>query len=82
MFNEIILFLREFKEYFFSVGVQPMMIPLNSAVSDKYREFGVKNLQDRLKWQTLDGENTYKVRLERIEILKSVLDERILTIDK
>jgi radical SAM superfamily enzyme YgiQ (UPF0313 family) len=82
MFNETILFLREFKEYFFSVGVQPMMIPLNSAVSDRYREFGVKNLQDRLKWQTLDGENTYDVRLERIEILKSVLDERILTIDK
>lgn len=84
MFEETVQFLREYNTYFAGVGAQPMMIVPNSAVHDHYQDFGVDfvNSREYLRWQTLDASNTYDVRLKRLELIKSVLDGRIMTIDK
>jgi anaerobic magnesium-protoporphyrin IX monomethyl ester cyclase len=84
MFGETLEFLKEYKTYFSSVGAQPMMIVPNSRVYDRYDEFGLDQ-DERSKlvnWQTIDGTNTHEVRLKRLEILKAVLDDKIITIDK
>ncbi len=75
-------FLVEFKDYFTTVSVQPMMIVKNSLVYDKPEDFGVDCVNDWLTWQTTDGTNNYDIRLKRVEILQSALGTKILTIDK
>jgi radical SAM superfamily enzyme YgiQ (UPF0313 family) len=82
MFLETKEFLAEFKDYFGAVGVQPMMIVKNSVVYDKPEHFGVECVDDGLRWQTTDGMNNYDIRQKRIEIIKSVLDGNVITIDK
>jgi radical SAM superfamily enzyme YgiQ (UPF0313 family) len=81
MFQTTKEFIDEYKEYFV-VGVQPMMIVKNSLVYDRYEDFGIVDRNDWLEWQTRDGTNTYEVRLQRVEILRSVLDGKLTTIDK
>jgi len=75
-------FLEEFKDYFTAVSVQPMMIVKNSLVHDEPEHFGVECVDDSLRWQTADGKNNYDARLKRVEIIKSVLDGKAITIDK
>jgi hypothetical protein len=75
-------FLAEFKDYLGPVGVQPMMIVKNSLVYHKPKDFGVECVDDPLRWQTIDGTNNYDIRLKRVEVLKSVLDGKIVTIDR
>ncbi|MBN1363945.1 MAG: B12-binding domain-containing radical SAM protein [Syntrophaceae bacterium] len=81
MFLKTKEFVKEFKDYIV-VGIQPMMLVKNSLVSDKPEDFGIKPGSDWLKWQTLDGTNTYDIRLQRVEALRSVLDGKLITIDK
>lgn len=81
MFLKTKEFVKEFKDYL-AVSIQPMMIVKNSLVSDKPQDFGIEPGSDWLKWQTLDGTNTYEIRLQRIEALKVVLGSKLLTIDK
>jgi radical SAM superfamily enzyme YgiQ (UPF0313 family) len=83
MFQDTVNFIREHKDYFSTVGVIPMLILANSMVCDKPQEFGLdsENTREPLKWQLSDGSNTYEMRLKRVEILKSVLDEKIVTVD-
>jgi radical SAM superfamily enzyme YgiQ (UPF0313 family) len=75
-------FLAEFKDYFTAVSVQPMMIVKNSLVYEKPEDFGVECVDDSLRWQTADGINNYDTRLKRVELIKSVLDGNVITIDK
>jgi radical SAM superfamily enzyme YgiQ (UPF0313 family) len=82
MLLETKTFLNEYKDYFATVGVQPMMIAKNSLVYDKPALFGVDCKDDWLKWQTADGTNNYDIRLKRLEILQSALGTKIMTIDK
>jgi len=84
MFSETVEFFKEYKKYFSNVGAQTMMILPNSRVGDNYDEFGInhENAPDYLKWQSKDGNNNYEVRLKRLDMLKAVLDEKIITIDK
>jgi radical SAM superfamily enzyme YgiQ (UPF0313 family) len=83
MFQETLHFVRDYKEYFSSVGVIPMLILNNSLVYDKPQQFGLdfENLREPLKWQSSDGSNTYETRLKRVEILTSVLKEKVVTVD-
>jgi len=74
--------LAEFKDYFTAVSVQPMMIVKNSLVHEKPEHFGVECVDDSLRWQTTDGLNNYDIRLKRVEVIKSVLDGNIITIDR
>ena len=82
MFLETKDFLINFKNYFDAVGVQPMMIVKNSSVYDKHKQFGVECVDDFLRWQTNDGLNNYDIRQKRVEILKSVLGDKIIQIGK
>jgi len=84
MFFETVEFFREYKKYFSNVGAQTMMILPNSRVGDNYDEFGIdhENVPDYLKWQAKGGNNNYEERLKRLDLLKSVLDEKIILIDK
>jgi len=81
MFLKTKEFVKEFKDYLV-VGIQPMMIVKNSLVCDKPEDFGMEPGSDWLKWQTIDGTNTYDIRLQRVEALRSVLDGKLITIDK
>ena len=81
MFLKTKEFVAEYKKYF-SVSVQPMMIVENSLVHSRPEDFGVASESDWLKWQTLDGTNNYDIRLNRVEVLRSVLGGKIQTIDK
>jgi anaerobic magnesium-protoporphyrin IX monomethyl ester cyclase len=81
MFLKTKEFVAEYKSYF-TVTVQPMMIANNSLVHTRPEDFGVASGSDWLKWHTLDGTNNYDVRLNRVEILKSVLNGDVQTIDK
>jgi anaerobic magnesium-protoporphyrin IX monomethyl ester cyclase len=81
MFLETKQFIAEYGKYC-AVSVQPMNITKNSLVYDKPEDFGIADKNDWLKWQTIDGTNTYDIRLQRIEILRSVLDGKLGTIDK
>jgi anaerobic magnesium-protoporphyrin IX monomethyl ester cyclase len=81
MFQTTKEFIAEYKEYFV-VGVQPMMVVRNSLVYDRSEDFGIVDKNDWLEWQTLDGTNTYEIRLQRVEILRSVLEGKLKTIDK
>jgi radical SAM superfamily enzyme YgiQ (UPF0313 family) len=84
MFGETVVFLQEYKRYFSKIGVQPMMIVNNSIVYEKYQQYGIDyaNSRDGLKWKSIDGSNNYEMRLERVEQLKSLLKDKIITIDK
>jgi anaerobic magnesium-protoporphyrin IX monomethyl ester cyclase len=84
MFGETLVFLREYRRYFSKVSVQPMMIVNNSLVYEKYQQYGIDyaNSRDGLKWKSIDGSNNYEMRLERVEQLKSLLKDKIITIDK
>ena len=75
-------FLTEYKDFLAAVSVQPMIIVKNSLVYDKPELFGVNRGDDWLRWETTDGMNNYDVRLKRVEIIKSVLDGNVITIDK
>jgi anaerobic magnesium-protoporphyrin IX monomethyl ester cyclase len=81
MFLKTKEFIAEYKDYF-SVSVQPMMIAKNSLVCDKPEDFGLTDGSDWLKWQTIDETNTYDIRLQRVEILRSILDGKLGTIEK
>ena len=82
MLLETKAFLAEYKDFFAAVSVQPMMVVKNSLVYDKPELFGVNRGDDGLRWETTDGMNNYDVRLKRVEIIKSVLDGNVITIDK
>ncbi|MGO9532064.1 MAG: B12-binding domain-containing radical SAM protein [Syntrophobacteraceae bacterium] len=84
MFQETVEFLKEYKQYFASVGAQPMMVISNSTVYDKYQDFGLdySNSRDYLKWQTIDGTNNYEIRLKRLDIIHSIVKEKMFKIDK
>jgi len=81
MFLETRRFVTDYQKYF-AVGVQPMMIANNSLVHDDPDQFGLAADNDWLTWQTVDGKNDYGVRLRRVEMLKTALNGRLLTIDK
>lgn len=81
MFLQTKEFVKEFKNYL-TVSIQPMMIVNNSLVSDKPEDFGIEQGSDWLKWQTIDGTNTYEIRLQRVEALRSMLGGKLITIDK
>jgi radical SAM superfamily enzyme YgiQ (UPF0313 family) len=83
MFQETIRFLADYKSYFDRIGTQTMKIYRNSVVHDKYQEFGLdyENAQEFAKWRTLDGTNDYETRVKRLNILRSILNHQILTID-
>jgi len=81
MFIKTKEFITEYKDYF-AVSIQPMMIAKNSPVYIKPEQFGIKDRNDWLQWQTIDGTNTYDIRLQRVEMLRSVLGEKLVTIDK
>ena len=83
MFQETFQFLRDYQKYFSNVFMVPLLIVPNSTVYDKYQEFGLdlKNAREYLKWQSLDGSNTYEIRVKRLEILRSVLKEKAVAVD-
>ncbi len=81
MFEKTKEFVAEYKNYI-TVSIQPMMVIRNSLVGDKPGDFGLAPGSNSLKWQTIDGSNTYDIRLQRVEALRSVLDGRLITIDK
>jgi len=81
MFLKTKEFVAEYKNCI-TVSIQPMMVIKNSLVGDKPGDFGLAPGSNSLKWQTIDGANTYDVRLQRVEALRSVLDGRLITIDK
>lgn len=82
MFLKTIEFLAEFKDYFTAVSVQPMMIVKNSLVYNRPELFGVKCIDDPIRWQTADGMNNYDIRLKRVDMVKKALDGNIITVDK
>jgi anaerobic magnesium-protoporphyrin IX monomethyl ester cyclase len=84
MFQETLLFLSEYKRYLNRTGVQPMMIVNNSLVYEKHEQYGIDyvNSRDALKWKSIDGSNNYELRLEKVEQLKSILKDKLITIDK
>ncbi len=84
MFQETVEFLKEYKQYFGNIGAQPMMVIPNSTVYDKYQDFGLDfpNSRDYLKWQTIDGTNNYEIRLKRLDIISSIVNEKMIKIDK
>jgi hypothetical protein len=61
-----------------------MYICPNSLVYNKPEEFGVdsENAKDAIKWQSIDGSNTYEIRLERLKRLESVVGSKIIITDK
>ena len=81
MYKETMKFVSDHKDYF-AVGVQPMMIAANSFVHRHPEKFGMAQENDWLKWETIDGTNNYDVRLKRVEMLKSLLEGNVKTIDK
>ncbi len=83
MFQETLQFVKEYQKYFSSVGIIPMLILANSLVYDRPQEFGLddEQLKEPLKWQFPDGSNTYETRLKRVEILRSVLKEKTITVN-
>ncbi len=83
MFQETLQFVRDYNKYFSTVGIIPMLILANSLVHDKPQEFGLdpETLPEALKWKSSDGSNTYEARLKKVEILRSVLKEKIITVD-
>jgi radical SAM superfamily enzyme YgiQ (UPF0313 family) len=81
MFNTTKEFVAEYKDYF-DISIQPMMIVKNSRVHDIPEEYGIKPGSDWLKWETIDGTNTYETRLRRVEILRDVVGGKLKTIDK
>lgn len=76
MFLKTARFVDEIKDYV-TVSVQPMMISNNSPVHDEIESYGIARGSDWLKWQTIDGTNTYEIRLQRVEILRSILDGKL-----
>ena len=84
MFFETLAFLSEHMRYFSKIGVQPMMIVNNSLVCEKHEQYGIDyaNSRDALKWKSIDGSNNYELRLERVDQLKALLNDKIITIDK
>jgi hypothetical protein len=59
-----------------------MVIVKNSLVYEKPEDFGVECASNYLHWQTTDGTNNYNIRLKRFEMLKSLLEGRIITLDR
>jgi len=84
MFMETVRFIRDYKKYFEDVGVQPMYIVRNSQVYNQHEEFGVdqRNADEGIRWQSVDGTNTYDIRLKRIAVLESILSKKIIITDK
>lgn len=84
MFRETLTFLKEYKRYFSKISVQSMMIVNNSLVHEKHEQYGIDydNSRNSLQWKSIDGSNNYEMRLERVEQLKSLLKDKIITIDK
>lgn len=84
MFQETLAFLNKYMKYFNKISVQPMMVVRNSLVFEKHKQYGIDytNSQDALKWSSIDGTNNYEMRLKRVEILKSLLNDKLITIDK
>jgi len=84
MFMETVQFLKEYQMYFKSVGVQPMYVVRNSLVHDKHDEFGIDrdNADEGIRWQSVDGSNTYETRLKRLAVLESILNDKIIITDK
>lgn len=84
MFRETLVFLREYMRYFTTISVQPMMIVNNSLVYEKHQQYGIDyaNSREALKWKSIDASNNYELRLERVEKLKSLLKDKLITIDK
>ena len=80
MFLETNQFVAEYGKYF-SAGMQPMMLCRNSLVHDEPEQFGIVDSSEWLQWRTVDGQNTYEVRLRRVEMLKATLKGRLQTID-
>jgi radical SAM superfamily enzyme YgiQ (UPF0313 family) len=84
MFEETVEFFKEYKKYFNNVGVQSMMVLKNSYVYDNLDEFGLRfeDLGDCVRWHSQDGQNNIELRQKRLEILKAILDDKIITTDK
>jgi anaerobic magnesium-protoporphyrin IX monomethyl ester cyclase len=84
MFQVTVEFLDEYKHYFEGIGAQPMMVIPNSTVYDRYQDFGLDsdNVHDYLRWQTIDGTNNYDIRLKRLGIIRSIVNEKMIQIDK
>ena len=83
MFEETVKFVSEYGSYFDYIGVQPMMIVNNSTVYDQYEQFGLdyENSRMCLKWETKNGALDYKTRLNRVKVLETLLEEKIIKTD-
>jgi anaerobic magnesium-protoporphyrin IX monomethyl ester cyclase len=76
LFLETAQFLLRIKPYFRSIGLPLLSLRKNSCLYNNYRQYGIESL-DTEKWRTVDGSNTYEMRVTRRNLLQNILAEKV-----
>lgn len=74
-FRETLSFIERHAPYIKQIGVSSCEIQKGSHLDVHPEDYGLKlPLDDRLRWETLDGQNTYAVREERLARMNALVD--------
>ncbi|OHB49670.1 MAG: hypothetical protein A2Y10_05805 [Planctomycetes bacterium GWF2_41_51] len=76
-FQETAAFVTRNNRYFTAIGLPYMTLLKNSYVYENASSYNIKDREDALKWELMDGTNTYPIRQARRQQLINIVENKL-----